>query len=272
MSGKNLTERVIEYLMFHPGAKPMEIADYLGVGPKLVRVILNKLRARGVIIRTDKGYFLKPGVETVSSEVISGEIPKKEVEEVLNEEVQAKPETLESMPRQEVVPPLSQAKPEKSSQGMEMKTVLGLDIEKISRDHEEIRNYVNTLGIRLDGYVKDVDNLKTGMKAVEHRLEETVKKVDEVITKVTTLENIVNKLLNDLNFVKNTLQSIQPIQRNNRDTMASFNQCLKVFTEAIDIIKMVLESIALGDTSSFNSLLQELEDIIEKLKECLKHV
>lgn len=273
MNEKSLMQKVIEYLKFHPGAKPAEIADYLGVSLKLVRAILSRLRARGFVIRTDKGYFLRPGVEIVG-EVVSEEISEEKAGEMISEEVgvEVKPKTLENIPRQEVAQPLSEAKPGKDYRGIEVKAVPSLDIEKISRDFEEIRSYVNTLGTRLDEYVKDVDDLKTGMKAVEHRLEETVKKVDEVLTKITTLENTVNQLLNDLNLVKNTLQSIQPIQRRDRDIATNLTQCFKDLSEAIDIIKMVLESIVLGDTSSFNSLLRELEDIVEKLKKCSKHV
>jgi len=75
----SLTDKIIEYLKQHPNAKPREIADYLGVSPRVVRAILTRLRNKGVVIRSEKGYILrKPGtmetepesaVESVSSEV-----------------------------------------------------------------------------------------------------------------------------------------------------------------------------------------------------------
>jgi len=74
----SLTDKIIEYLKQHPNAKPREIADYLGVSPRVVRVILTRLRNKGIVIRSDKGYVLRrPGavetgpesaVEAVSSE------------------------------------------------------------------------------------------------------------------------------------------------------------------------------------------------------------
>jgi len=75
----SLTDKIIEYLKQHPNAKPREIADYLGVSPRVVRAILTRLRNKGVVIRSDKGYVLRrpgavemgpePTVEAVDSEV-----------------------------------------------------------------------------------------------------------------------------------------------------------------------------------------------------------
>jgi len=59
MSFEELAEKVVEYLRSNPYAKPSEIADYLGVSVKLVRRLLYRLRSRGLVARTDKGYVLK---------------------------------------------------------------------------------------------------------------------------------------------------------------------------------------------------------------------
>lgn len=68
----SLTDKVIEYLKHHPNAKPREIADYLGVSPRIVRVILTRLRNRGIVVCSEKGYALRISEDIESREV--GEI------------------------------------------------------------------------------------------------------------------------------------------------------------------------------------------------------
>ncbi|ADM27401.1 Helix-turn-helix type 11 domain protein [Ignisphaera aggregans DSM 17230] len=64
-----LMDKVIEYLKHHPNAKPREIADYLGVNLRIVRAILAKLRDRGIVIRSEKGYVLRTsGIDVGSIE------------------------------------------------------------------------------------------------------------------------------------------------------------------------------------------------------------
>jgi len=75
----SLTDKIIEYLRQHPNARPREIADYLGVSPRVVRAVLTRLRNKGIVIRSEKGYILRrPGaaeagpeshIEAVGSEV-----------------------------------------------------------------------------------------------------------------------------------------------------------------------------------------------------------
>jgi len=72
----SLTDKVIEYLKQHPNAKPREIADYLGVSPRIVRAILTRLRNRGIVARSEKGYILKgseAGVGEVFERVVEAE-------------------------------------------------------------------------------------------------------------------------------------------------------------------------------------------------------
>jgi len=72
----SLTDKVIEYLKQHPNAKPREIADYLGVSPRVVRAILTRLRNRGIVVRSEKGYILKgseAGVGEASEYVVKAE-------------------------------------------------------------------------------------------------------------------------------------------------------------------------------------------------------
>uniref|UniRef100_A0A832EM55 Uncharacterized protein n=1 Tax=Ignisphaera aggregans TaxID=334771 RepID=A0A832EM55_9CREN len=64
LSIQDIVNKVIEYLKWHPNAKPSEIAEYLGVNLRTVRTILTKLRVRGIVVRTDKGYTLKASFYT----------------------------------------------------------------------------------------------------------------------------------------------------------------------------------------------------------------
>jgi len=82
----SLTDKIIEYLKQHPNAKPREIADYLGVSPRVVRAILTRLRNRGIVIRSDKGYVLRrPGTVEVepesAAEAVSSEVEAHETGE-----------------------------------------------------------------------------------------------------------------------------------------------------------------------------------------------
>ena len=52
----SIEELVFDFLKENPGSNPREIAEALGVGYNRVRVALYRLRERGLVIRTEKGY------------------------------------------------------------------------------------------------------------------------------------------------------------------------------------------------------------------------
>ncbi len=57
MSRRDVEERLLSYLREHPGSSPREIADALGESLTVVRVILNRLRDRGVVARGEEGRY-----------------------------------------------------------------------------------------------------------------------------------------------------------------------------------------------------------------------
>lgn len=52
----SIEELVFDFLKENPGSNPRKIAEALGVSYNRVRVALYKLRERGLVIRTEKGY------------------------------------------------------------------------------------------------------------------------------------------------------------------------------------------------------------------------
>lgn len=69
-------EEVLEYLRWRQHAKPSEIADYLGVDPRVVRAALMRLRAKGLVIRTERGYALRPPDSTGGGEGVEAQPPQ----------------------------------------------------------------------------------------------------------------------------------------------------------------------------------------------------
>ncbi len=78
---ESITNKIIEYLKTHPFAKPTEIANALGISVKLVRIVLTKLKNRGIVVRTQRGYIVRPSTETKESRDISEEIKAMESSE-----------------------------------------------------------------------------------------------------------------------------------------------------------------------------------------------
>ena len=179
MSGESIASKVIEYLKWHPNAKPSEIADYLGVSPRLVRAVLARLRAKGVVSRTEKGYVLRVEVP---------EADKGEEKEVGQK-------------------PLANA-------------------TKIARE----------------------GSIAVEPKDVLSRLSELEKRVESIEKAVNELRNAIPSKAADKNVEKTT--------------------CREVY-EAIELVKMGLESIRLGDQHSLDSVLNELENVLERLRKCL---
>ncbi len=54
-------ELVLSYLKKNPNSKPREIADGTGLSLTTVRIALNRLRERGLVVRTSKGYMARHG-------------------------------------------------------------------------------------------------------------------------------------------------------------------------------------------------------------------
>lgn len=55
----NIDKLVLSYLQRHPYSKPREIADGLGFSIVTVRYSLLRLRERGLVVRTSKGYIAR---------------------------------------------------------------------------------------------------------------------------------------------------------------------------------------------------------------------
>jgi DNA-binding Lrp family transcriptional regulator len=55
----NIDKLVLSYLQKHPYSKPREIADGLGFSIVTVRYSLLRLRERGLVVRTSKGYIAR---------------------------------------------------------------------------------------------------------------------------------------------------------------------------------------------------------------------
>jgi len=52
----SVEELVLNFLKENPGSKPREIAEALGISYNRVRIALYKLREKGLVMRTEKGY------------------------------------------------------------------------------------------------------------------------------------------------------------------------------------------------------------------------
>ncbi len=59
MSYRDLENEVLEYLRWNPNSRPSDIADALGVSPQLIRAVLAKLRRKGLVYRTSRGYVAR---------------------------------------------------------------------------------------------------------------------------------------------------------------------------------------------------------------------
>ena len=70
--GSSIDSLVLSYLKKHPYSKPREIADGLGFSIVTVRYSLLRLRERGLVVRTSKGYVARG---YAAREPGAGEIP-----------------------------------------------------------------------------------------------------------------------------------------------------------------------------------------------------
>jgi len=175
LSNEELVDRVVEYLRWHPNAKPSEIADFLGVNPRIVRVVLARLRSKGVVVRTEKGYSLRIGSEKVDAGV------EKEVEK------------------------------------------------------------------------KDVLQKNQRLGVVEETVfEKLIARIEELEKRIVVLEKDVEELKRILHSKNETNYSLK---------------CEEVY-EALEFLKMGLEAVRVGDQNSLNSILNEVEELLEKIRKC----
>ncbi|MEZ0290707.1 MAG: winged helix-turn-helix transcriptional regulator [Sulfolobales archaeon] len=64
MSLNPIDRAVLDYLKRNPYSKPREIADSLGFSLVTVRASLYRLRERGLVVRTSKGYMTRASLKT----------------------------------------------------------------------------------------------------------------------------------------------------------------------------------------------------------------
>ncbi|MCI4435485.1 MAG: winged helix-turn-helix transcriptional regulator [Ignisphaera sp.] len=268
-SGKSLTQKVIEYIKFHPGAKPADIADYLGISPKLVRAILSRLRARGIIVRTEKGYFLRPGAEASEKGLTQGLLEEEKVSEEIESGKQLA-ETIISPATSAAAKPHEEGKSRAQQASLTSATpVSSHDVEAVKKSIEELRSRTQNIEDTQSKIVKKVEELESRIQGAESRFEEMTKRLAEVGSRIEKLENAINQITNELSAVKAQSMQVREVKPGDED-YTSLGYCTKLVVEALDVVKMSLESIRIGDAHSLESLTQELEDLVSRIRKCLK--
>lgn len=78
MPGRDLEERLLSYLREHPGSGPREIADALGEPVQRIRLVLARLRDRGLVARGEEGryYAVAHLVKGISRRDLRSEKPR----------------------------------------------------------------------------------------------------------------------------------------------------------------------------------------------------
>lgn len=214
----NITEKVIEYLKWHPSAKPADIANYLGVNIKLIRAILIRLRQRGIVVKSEKGYSLRPGANIET-----------ELENITQESFSLRIHgTRES-------PGVSKGNTEITS-----------DSRKSISESAIIAGDGSSIGVATPSTYE----LNNRISVIEKRILEIENMLNNVISKI---EGIIKNQANNLD---------RGIDRDNREF-------LDLYAEALEIIKMCLQAILTNDATALNSLINELEYIIDRIKQRL---
>jgi len=204
LNEKSIASKIIEYLKWHPNAKPSEIADFLGVNPRIVRVILSRLRARGILVKTERGYSLR-------SEALSG----------------------------------------KEGAGFEALK------DSLSKEESDVDIKV---GEAIEHQQMQFDVFQ---KAKQHEISnEVVKRVELLEQRVSQLEKFVEEFKG---VVKSIQQQYQTTLQKDASRKCDFQ---KLVGEAIEVLKMGFEAFRIGDQHSLDSLLIDLEDVLERLKRC----
>uniref|UniRef100_A0A7C2VM39 Uncharacterized protein n=1 Tax=Ignisphaera aggregans TaxID=334771 RepID=A0A7C2VM39_9CREN len=200
----SIAEKVIEYLRTNPNARPLEIANYLGLNIRLVRAVLTQLRQRGIVVKTDRGYSLRPGA-------LAG------VEE----------------------------RPQKS-----MGSDNSLFITTVDTGPKNLESGRNT--VELGVHRQEIDDIKS--------------RLIEIDTRVSNIEDKIRVLEKELNDVRSKVLNSSQTQIVHGDV-----DMLDAITDILDIVKMCLQAIAVGDMRMLGSLIGDLDDGIDRLKHKLSH-
>jgi DNA-binding Lrp family transcriptional regulator len=269
-SGKSLTQKVIEYIKFHPGAKPADIADYLGISPKLVRAILSRLRARGIIVRTEKGYFLRPGAEASEKGLTQRLLEEEKVSEELESGKQLAEAIASLATSAEAAKPHEEGESRAQQASLTSATpVSSHDVEALKKFVEELRSRAQNIEDAQSKIIKKVEELESRVQGAESQFEEITKRLTEIGSRIEKLESAINKITNELSAVKAQSMQVREVKPSG-ENHTSLGYCTKLVVEALDVVKMSLESIRIGDVHSLESLTQELEDLVSRIRKCLK--
>lgn len=181
----SIDEKIIEYLRWHPNAKPLEIASYLGASIWIVRSALARLRERGIVVKTDRGYMLR--------------------------------------------------------------AELGA-----SRAAE----------VNRESSVESVGGISTGAGEVVTDVEIATSSILELSNRISILEKRIEEIESALGELKTRTEHLA-----RRSQEAGYTGILNMITEALDVIKIALQAIFIGDRNSLNTALEDLENIIYSLRE-----
>lgn len=195
----SITEKVIEYLRLYPNAKPSDIANYLGISTSIVRSILSRLKQKGIVVRTEKGYSLRHGLG-------------------------------------------GYGEPRGTSQRKDL-------------EHSTIKQ-----------------DYATGASIRTHTVESGTKSSTDVSTPAVLAGNIDDLRLSISDLNAKVLELEKKIIGIESSLSADQVHCyvnkelLELIVEVFEIIKMCLQAIAVSDLNSLNSLVGDLEELVDRLK------
>jgi len=226
----NLERKVLEYLRQRPYANPREIADAIGMSLVAVRMALYRLRNRGLVAKTSKGYvarlFRSGALEMYMKEKTTEEQPKLVMEEKTRAEALHKKQELTS----------------------------SISTKGVAEENLITRDEVNKIiGSRISDLENKFSNLIDNLKK-------------ELLAKLKEIEKDLSTTINE--DYKNKVLSIEKRVRELNDKIKELEQSLLKITETVESIKKkVLElksSITLKSTfqerklSRYTSLLDVL--------------
>ncbi|OYT57565.1 MAG: hypothetical protein B6U76_00620 [Desulfurococcales archaeon ex4484_217_2] len=141
----SIEELVLSFLKENPGSKPREIAEALGISYNRVRIALYKLREKGLVMRTEKGYTATHRAEFKpfrrEKQIIAESMEKKDIVQTLSEKLSRLEEKVNAMEKriEEI---------ENALEGLRIE-IRDLEIlsKKLSKDLDMLRN-------RLNGFLK----------------------------------------------------------------------------------------------------------------------
>ncbi len=135
----SIYEKVINYLLENPGAKPRQIADGIGESLTRVRKILYILRDKGIIARSGQGYV-----------VVKSRLTRKQYEE----------ERTRSQQENNITP-------QSSMQSVNRLDKQDVDSKWLSEIISNIMKSINELNKKMNVIEKEIANIKTRLDAIE---------------------------------------------------------------------------------------------------------